>query len=301
MKKILFVVNPIAGGRDKNKIVDYINKTIDKRKYEYSIMISEKPHHGYYLVDEVRKRGDADIVVAVGGDGTINDVVNAITGSEITLGIIPVGSGNGLARYLNIPTDYRRALDIILNGETCIMDTFEVVSEKNNKPIIATSLVGVGFDALVAKKFVDSTVRGFQTYAKIVLEDYPNYQPRTYKLIADNVEITTQALFIALANSDRYGFNAVIAPEASVEDGLIDVSIVKKIPFYSILQFAYQLFTRSILDSEYVDSVKTKRIKIMNNVDELVNIDGEPYKLGPTLDICVNPKSLKVIGSRNVL
>lgn len=295
MKRLLFIVNPISGGRDKGKFVEYVKYAFDSPDYEYEMKFTEGVHHGYELANSAKDSGDYDMLVAVGGDGSINDVVNAIVGSEIELGIVPMGSGNGLARHMDIPMDYHKSVEIILNGKVNKIDTFSITSEQCKKPILATSLVGVGFDAHVAKKFAESTVRGFQTYAKIVVEDYVSYNPQTYKIFADNVKITTQALFIAVANSDRFGYNAVIAPDASISDGIIDISIVKKIPLYSILHFAYQLFTRSILNSEYVDCVKAKEIKILDNVDEWVNVDGEPYKLGKDLSIIVNPNSLKVI------
>ena len=295
MKKILFIVNPISGGKDKNKLISYLHSVADNTKYAVDVAVTEYIHHGYDIAKEALMEGSCDMIVAVGGDGSINDVVNAISRSEITFGILPVGSGNGLARFLNIPLDFKKAVDLIFNGEEHRIDTLEITSEKHPIPVVAASLVGVGFDALVAKDLSEQSTRGFQAYSKIVLHDYPNYKPKSYKIYLDSVEIRTKAFFITFCNSSQFGYNAIIAPNAVIDDGLMDISTVRKFSFFEVPQFAYLLFTKKILSSEYVDSIRAKQAVLTGNVDEWVNVDGEAYKMGSTLNIKVVPHSLKVI------
>ena len=295
MKKILFIINPISGGREKDNLIKYIEETVDKDKFNSTIVMTEHLHHGYEIAKKAKEENNYDIIVAAGGDGSINDVVNAIANTDIVFGIIPVGSGNGLARFLKIPLNYKKAVNLIFTENSHTIDTICVTSPTYPVPVIAANLVGIGFDALIAKQFAESTTRGFQTYSKIVLKDYPTYKPRTYKIFADNVEITSTSLFISFANSNQFGYNAFIAPHAKIDDGFIDISTVKKFPILSIPIYAQLLFTKRILDSSLVDCIKAQKITVLNNEDEWVNIDGEAYKLGKQLKIENIPHSLKVI------
>lgn len=238
-KKILFIINPISGIGKQKKVEQALETYLDKEKFDYQINYTSYAHHATALSLAAVLKG-FDIVVAVGGDGSINDCVKGLVSTGVTLGIIPAGSGNGLARCLNLPLSVEDAIKCINNQKSMDMDSIKL-----NDTVYA-SIAGVGFDALIAKEFAKTHTRGFQPYLKLVLQHYPQYKQQDYTLIIDGKEITTQALFISFANSTQFGFNTEIAPNAELDDGLIDVVIVKKPPLPLLLWTAQLLFFQPI-------------------------------------------------------
>ena len=233
--KILFIVNPISGVGKQKKIENAVEKYLDKEKFDYKIAYTFYPHHATAIaIASVIK--NYDIIVAVGGDGSINDCVKGLFSTGATLGIIPTGSGNGLARCLNIPLSIKEAMQTINNKKIIDIDTISL----NNT--IYASIAGIGFDALIAKEFSKVRSRGFQPYLKLVLQHYPTYLPKNYKLEIDGRIIETQALFISFANSTQFGFNTEIAPHAELNDGLLDIVVVKKPPLPLLPWTAQLLF-----------------------------------------------------------
>jgi len=230
-----------------------------------------------------------DIVVAVGGDGSVNEVAKGLLGSSTSLGIIPAGSGNGLARHLKIPFNPHNALKVIEAGNGIQIDTVKVNDE------IFTSIAGVGFDALVAKKYANAGKRGFWSYFRIVTQEYVTYKPKKYWLTIDGKKMTTRALLIAFANSSQFGYNTAIAPDAELQDGLVDVCIVQKIPILEAPFISNLLFLKKIDKTKYVDIIKAKNIILERRKDRVINLDGEAVKVGKTLNITVCPNSLHVI------
>lgn len=288
-RNIVFVVNPIAGHTNKDNFPYLVNKHIDKDRFNASIEFTREPGHATKIAAEAVSKG-ADIVVAVGGDGTINEVSRCLINSTAALGIIPSGSGNGLARHLHIPVNFEKALQIINNGFICTIDTAKINHE------VFVSIAGVGFDALVAKLFAKDPHRGFLTYFKIVAARYPQYRPKKYKLILDDSKvIETEALFIALANSNQFGYNTTIAPEAKLNDGLIDVCIVQKPYIFEMPIVINLLFLNMIHKSRYVEIHKAKKISLYRDKNRVVNLDGEPVKINQDLHIEIVPSSLNVI------
>ncbi|MDL2227354.1 diacylglycerol kinase family lipid kinase, partial [Odoribacter sp. OttesenSCG-928-L07] len=271
MIKTLFIINPISGiGKQKN-ISDKIASYIDKNKFEYSIAFSEYAHHATELAKKAVDEG-IELIIAIGGDGSINDVANAIANTNVVLGIIPSGSGNGLARFLKIPLNIMNAIKVINKFNTISIDTIKIKSD--NLERVCTSIAGIGFDALVAKKFSKAETRGFNSYMNIIVSDYPAYKIQDYKLtLDDKKEIHTKALLIGFANSNQYGYNAAIAPNASITDGYIDISISKKIPLLILPFVSQMLWTNTVYYSNYVKNYKAKKIKLISN-DNIINIDG---------------------------
>lgn len=292
-KSILFIINPISGSRRKRNLVQLINDKIDRKKYEIEIAFTKYAGHAIEISRQAVKDG-YNVIVAVGGDGTVNEVASQMINSNSTLGIIPGGSGNGLARHLNIPLTILRAINLLNKGTISKIDTATV----NGKPFV--SIAGVGFDALVAKKFADSPRRGFLTYFKIAANEFLTYKPKKYKLLFDDgLYLKRRAFFIAFANSNQFGYNAQIAPNALLNDGKIDICITQKPNVFQTPVVANMLLLKLIDKSPMVDIIPTTGVTIKRKKNKVVNIDGEPVKMSKELVVKVVPTSLKVIIPQN--
>lgn len=289
MKRILFIINPNSAGRYRDRISDAIRLGIDKQNYEVEEAYTEYAGHAVKLSKD-GVDGNTDIIVAIGGDGTVNEVASQMIFSECVLGIVPMGSGNGLARHLGIPLNVEKAIDLINRQNTSIIDTGSVNGQ------VFVSIAGIGFDAFVADKFARGTRRGFLGYFQIIANEYLNYKPKSYRLIFENGRvIKEEALFIAFANSNQFGYNTTIAPNANIKDGLLDVCIVKKPSIISIPVIVNLLLLKRIDMSPAVEIVKTKSLTVKKSKRHIVNIDGEAVEMDKKLEIKINPLSLKII------
>ncbi len=289
-EKILFIVNPISGHKDKKNFPSLVESLIDKEKYDYSISWTEYGGHAKELAREAIASG-VDVIVAVGGDGTINEIGTAMLGAEQTFAIVPCGSGNGLARHLHIPLKAEKVITEVINkGAKSKIDTASI----NGVPFI--SIGGVGFDAIIADYFAKDPNRGLKTYVKLVTERYFKFQPEKYHLILDDdTEIDCEPLFISFANSNQFGNNAVVSPHASLNDGLLDVCVFKKPSFISIPDVAVKLMTSRIDHSKIVDIYKAKKIKVIRQKEDIANVDGEAMMMAKDLDIEIKPLSLNIL------
>jgi len=288
LKKIVFIINPKSGILKKDNISEVIESTLDKNKYDYQVKYTSGPGNATELCKQYVEQ-KIDIIVAVGGDGTINEVAKGLVNSESTLGIIPGGSGNGLAHHLDIPLGIKKAIEVINHGNSLKIDTGSLNGH------LFVSIAGVGFDGLVAQKFAKAGFRGFVSYLKIVTEEYPRYKPKKYTLKIEDKLIKTKALFIAFANSDQFGFQTTIAPGAQVDDGLIDVIIAAKPPLIEIPILAGLLYWRKIDKSKYIQIYKASEIKITTRKKRWANIDGEALKTERKFTVRVQPGSLNII------
>ncbi|MCX6233352.1 MAG: diacylglycerol kinase family lipid kinase [Bacteroidetes bacterium] len=287
-KEVIFIINPASGVRSKNRMEDMIRTYLDKERYNQTILYTERAGHAIELSRKAA-RDKTDIVVAVGGDGSLNEIAKGLIGTDTAMGIIPAGSGNGLAHHLRIPFRISKAIETINKGKIKKIDTIRINGE------LCVSIAGVGFDALVAKEFEKARRRGFQTYFRIILTEYLNYKPRKYKITIDGKKYKEKALFISFANSNQFGYNASIAPHATVDDGLIDVCIIKKIPLAKVVFLANLLFLKKIDQTNDITIIKGKEIKLSRKRSKIVNIDGEHVKLKKKLIIKIDPLSLNVI------
>jgi diacylglycerol kinase (ATP) len=284
---ILFIVNPHSGIGRKKMIEYHLSKKLDLYKYDFKVEYTRFSQHAIELSSLGYQNG-YKVIVAVGGDGTVNEVARPLIGKEVILGIIPSGSGNGLARHLQIPMSTDEAIRVINLMHTRPIDTVEINDQ------VFLSIAGVGFDALVAEKFATQSQRGFLGYAKVALSEYFRYRPSTFKLKIDGKKFKRKALFISFANSDQFGYNTSIAPNASIDDGMIDVCIVRKHPLWKTILYAPFLFLRRIHRTPYVEIIRARELDIKQKV-KAINLDGEPVKISKRLHIHVIPKSLKVI------
>jgi YegS/Rv2252/BmrU family lipid kinase len=286
--KICFIHNPISGVRKQSRFDELIRQNLDTDKFDFDVRETRSPK------DAIRIASDAvnekfDIVVAVGGDGTVNEVVQGIGRSQVLLGIIPTGSGNGLARHLQIPLEPERALQTInkLNIRTIDLATI------NGYPF--ASIAGLGFDARVANRYRKVKKRGFFGYFRVIFREYFSYRDREFTLIFNNKKITRKAILLSIANSNQFGYNTIIAPTAEPDDGLLDIVIVRKFPLGELPRIIGQLYTGKIDQSAYIESFKTKEIFIQRKQGKRVNIDGEAIKMGREIFIRIQPAAIRVI------
>lgn len=287
-RRICFIHNPVSGVRRNNRFEDLVRHNLDMDKFDYTIRQTKSPK------DAMRLASDAvsekfDIVVAAGGDGTINEVVQGLGHSDVILGIIPGGSGNGLARHLEIPLEADKAIHVInkLNIKTIDIATM------NGYPF--ASIAGLGFDARVANKYRKVKKRGLYGYFRVVTQEFFSYREREYSLTFNNEKINRKALLVSIANSNQFGYNTIIAPTALAWDGLLDVIIVKKFPLGELPRMIGLLFAGKIDQSQYIETFKTKEIFIERKRGKRVNIDGEAIKMGKEIFIRIQPNAIKVI------
>jgi YegS/Rv2252/BmrU family lipid kinase len=283
-RRIHFIINPIAGVKRKVKVVDELKRYL-KPEFRYGIDFTEHAAHATELTKEAVLQG-AEAVIAVGGDGTINEVAKALVGSEVNLGVIPMGSGNGFARHMEIPLKAQEAIACINRFRIQRIDTGLANDD------IFLSTVGLGFDALVGKKFADFGKRGLWSYMQISTTEFFKFEAEAYHLMVDGKEIQTKAFLINFANVGQYGNNAWIAPNASVNDGLLDVCILEEFPHAMVGDIIFKLFNKHLDQSKYYQSMKAKEIVVLT--PSLYHLDGEPRERS-TLKVKIVPNSLNVI------
>lgn len=283
-----FIVNPKAGISNKRSLL----KSLQESALEnpgWKVFETKYAGHATILATKLAQQGYQKIVAA-GGDGTVNEVARALLHTGIPMGIIPVGSGNGLARHLGIPLDLPRALKIIRGNQTLLIDA-GLINEKY--PFFCTA--GVGFDAQVGKQFAKAGQRGIMTYLKTIFEEYFTYKPQTYKIVVDGRELERKAFLITLANASQWGNNAVIAPRADIVDGLLDITIMS--PFHPLEAPAVGilLITRNIDASGHTESLKGRHIQIERDGPGLVHCDGDALEMDSCLDIQALHHALTVL------
>ena len=287
-KSIVFVVNPISGTQGKKAILKWIDERIDRSIYDYSIVRTEYAGHASQIAAEAVK-DKADVVVAIGGDGTINEIARSLVHTDTALGIIPCGSGNGLARHLHIPMEPKAAIDIINRGEQLCIDYGKI----NNIPFFCTC--GVGFDAFVSLKFADSGKRGLLTYLENTLHESLTYQPETYEIENEEGTVKHKAFLIACGNASQYGNNAYITPQASLMDGLMDITIMEPFTVLDVPSLSFQLFNKTIDQNSRVKTMRAKKIKIHRAQEGVLHFDGDPLMAGKELEVEIIPKGLRVV------
>ncbi|WP_426581510.1 diacylglycerol/lipid kinase family protein [Mucilaginibacter sp. R-33] len=286
-RKALFIINPISGGKKKDGVPELIKDTIDAGVMEPVIAFSDGVAHARVIASEAI--GKFDIVVAVGGDGTVNEVASAIVDTDTSLGIVPFGSGNGLSRFLGIPMDTRDAIKNLASGRTEIIDSARI----NGQPFF--NMAGMGFDAHISEIFSHGKKRGFISYIKSSIKEVVGYQPQNYHLDIDGKKYDYKAFMLSIANSSQYGNNVHISPKASLQDGLLDVCVIKPFPLWRFPEMSMRMLIKATESSKYVEIIRGKQILIKREHTGPIHLDGEPQVAGTGIDITILPKSLKVI------
>ncbi len=253
--KALFVMNPISGSIKKSGIAKLIDAYIDKEKYDYKIMYTERAGHATEIARNASDEG-YDVVVAVGGDGTINEVGSGLLHSDTIMALLPCGSGNGLARHLSIPVNIKKSIDIINACNVHDLDYCMV----NDHPYFCTC--GMGFDAFISQKFAEGKQRGPLKYVESVLLEGLRYHPEVYTIEDESGTHRYSAYLVSCANASQYGNNAYIAPQASMSDGLLDVIVIEPFGFLDAAHVGFDLMNKTLNKSNKVKTFKTKKVLI---------------------------------------
>ncbi|MBO4875783.1 MAG: diacylglycerol kinase family lipid kinase [Bacteroidales bacterium] len=289
-EKVLIIINPVSGTGKQKTALKAIKNNIDRINFDYEIARTKHAGHATEIARQAAADG-YDIVVAVGGDGTVNEVAAGLVDTQTKMGIIPCGSGNGLARSLKIPVTPTKAVEVLNENRMKRIDTMSVNGN------FCASIAGIGFDALIAKEFQEKpkNTRGLHSYVQLIATKYPTYKANEYKIEIDGKSSVHKAMFICLANANQFGYNAIVSPNSRIDDGLIDVCIVKNIPLITAPHTAMLLLTNNLDHSHRVKILQGKTVKICNNTNEYANIDGEAKQVGKTVEISIKHKSLIVI------
>jgi len=293
-EKILFILNPVSGflGLRRRRVESIIKKHIKKEHIYGEIWYSKYAGHTTELVKQAVDNHAKTIVIA-GGDGSINEAARSLVYTDTALGIVPCGSGNGLANHLKIPFSINKALQIIRDNHIKAADTIKIDDQ------YAFSLAGIGLDALVAKRYHEAKRRGIITYMQSSIIEYLNYTPELITIKTEAMEIQEKCLCIIFANSNQFGYNFRIAPQADLFDGYMDVVIVKSMPFISAPLSSFQIWTGNADKCLYISSFKAKKVSIVRHKEGMMNIDGDPFKSNQHIEVEVLPASLKVIVPKN--
>ena len=287
-KNIVFIINPISGTGSKEEIPRMIGQMLDHGLFSERVVFTEYRGHAAEIARRCVKAG-ADIVVAVGGDGTINETARSLVHSETALGIIPCGSGNGLARHLSIPMDVRKAISVINSCQIEALDYGLI----NGLPFFCTC--GMGFDAFISLKFAEAGKRGPMTYVENVLREGLKYKPETYEVEDETGSRRYRAFLIACANASQYGNNAYIAPKATMNDGLMDVIIMEPFTAFDAPQISIDLFNKTLDKNSKIKTFKAKSIHIHRAKAGAIHYDGDPIVTGTDIDVSIEKHGIRII------
>lgn len=287
-EKIFLIINPISGTHPKDKLRRRVVEALRQHGFEVTTALTEYSGHASELAREAVKAGYSG-VLACGGDGTVNEVASAMINTGVPMGILPSGSGNGLARHLLMPIDAIRAVDII--GRRCIRDCDCGIV--NNTPFFCT--FGVGFDATVSDRFAEASTRGALTYVKSALQEFASYKPVRYHIDADGEVFDDDAFLVAVCNANQYGNNAYIAPRASITDGKLNLVIVRKIPRFDTVMLGIEMLCGTLAENHGVLMREASSITIERKGGGPAHMDGEPLvDVGDKIVIECRPGALKL-------
>jgi diacylglycerol kinase (ATP) len=295
-RKIIYFINPVAGTRGKEKVLQLIKEKTAAQNIPFEILYTNAEGDYYFLKEKIENENITDIVVC-GGDGTVSQVAGCLIDEAVNIGIIPMGSGNGLALAAKIPKNPSKAIDLIFTGKARYIDSFMI------NTTFSCMLCGLGFDAQVAHDFAKQSKRGLMTYIKQTINNYFTAKPYSFDVISKGKSFNTSAYFISIANSNQFGNQFTIAPQASLTDGLLDIVIVKKMNKLKLLWVILKQIRNGQIDEYNELTVKhrdvlyfqTPRIIINNLENAPLHIDGDPAETSKKLSIQVVPQAFKLI------
>ena len=295
-RKIIYIINPISGTKSNSALQKFVEAETKQKGIPFLVFPSVANGNYSFLHPIIKEEKITDVVIA-GGDGTISYVVGSLLKEDVDFGIIPCGSGNGLAHTAKISKQPAKALDIIFNGKASAIDGFFV----NDR--FACMLAGLGFDAKVAHEFADHPKRGLMTYAQLTLKNFFSINPFRFELKFENRTLDIDAFFMSIANSNQFGNNFTIAPKASLSDGLLDIVIVtsqNKVSF--VLQTLKQMAGWNVLEASSVVTKKsgviyfqTGKLEIINHSQAPLHIDGDPAETPDKLIMEIKKKCFRLI------
>jgi YegS/Rv2252/BmrU family lipid kinase len=285
--KALFIINKFSGTGNHAALEGLMYEACKKNNTACQIEYTKSRGHAVKLASDASGQG-YDYVIAVGGDGTINEVARGLLNTQTPMGIVPRGSGNGLAMHLGISVKITEAIDSLFDSTVVGMDTLMI----NDK--LSLNVSGIGFDGHIANLFAGKSVRGLFGYVKLSLEEFFNFQEFDAEIKIDGKKLDRNAFIIAIANSSQYGNNIKIAPTASVCDGLLQISVMKKVPAYRF-DFIYSFLRGSLVTSDLFESIEAKDLTITTSKPIAYHIDGEPSGSDSNFSISLRPASLKIL------
>ncbi|MBA9078716.1 MULTISPECIES: diacylglycerol/lipid kinase family protein [Rufibacter] len=289
MTKILFVINPISGDIDKEDLEEDLVAFCQRHQISASFFRTTGEQDEQKLQQEI-EQGQPDVVVAMGGDGTVNLVAKLLIDSPTQLAIIPQGSGNGLSKDLDIPQDFEEALHLLAEHKVKAIDTLQVSGHHS------IHLCDMGFNALVVKRFCEGDTRGPGAYAWIAMQEYMSYEPKRYTVISEGETLFDgEAFMLTVTNAKAFGSNATINPNGVINDGKFEICILEPFPKTASLGILYRMYTDSIDDSIYTQRFSCRSATILNHAREVTHIDGEPVDLPEKIEFKVRPQSLHVL------
>jgi diacylglycerol kinase (ATP) len=286
--KCYFIINPISGFANQTAFPELLKKYINPEVFSYEYAFSAYAGHSVILAAEAIRQG-FDYIVAVGGDGTINEVASQLVNQPAKLGIIPQGSGNGFARHLGISLLPQKALLQLCEARTVKMDAGCI----NGKYFFNVS--GVGFDGHVSQIFARQQQRGFANYLRIVFNEFQKFPSMTYRYTLNGEWMSGRYFLMAIANTSQYGNNAVIAPKAQPDDGLLDIVCVKKFGLWQFPYISIKSMLGQLESSGYVQTFQTNHLIIECPEEAPVHIDGEYWETEKKLEVKVIPHSLQIL------
>lgn len=286
-KKALLIINPISGTRSKKGLLTLVKNHLTPLGFDVHVKMTKGAGDAFGWAKEAVENNFYTVITA-GGDGTVNEVANALAFSNVILGILPFGSGNGLARSVGVPQDTLAALKLIEGNHVLTCDRGVV----NNHPFYCT--FGVGFDATVSEKFASMKRRGRITYIRSAFREFLNYRSRVYAIVINGKVITEKALLIAVCNAPQYGNNAYIGPKAKLTDGLLDITVVHADNPFNTLLMSMDMFTGMLDKNRGIGTFRVPELTIVRTEEGPVHLDGEPMNMGKKLEISCEKKVLKV-------
>jgi len=288
MKRATFIVNPISGTQRKEKFPEFVEATLDKGQFASEVVFTERAGHATEIARKCVEQG-VDVVAAVGGDGTINEVARALVHTDTALALVPCGSGNGLARHLGIPLDARRDIEIINHCQIESLD-YGVI---NDIPFFCTC--GMGFDAFISLKFAEAGKRGALTYVENVLKEGLKYKPQTYLVEDETGKRRYKAFLIACANASQYGNNAYIAPKASMSDGLMDVTILEPFDVLDAPAIGLDLMNKALDKNSKIKTFRCQRLHVTRQEPGAIHFDGDPVMTGTEIDVHMESRGIRMV------
>lgn len=282
MHQVTFIINPFSAKKNYHPFLDELRRKVDNPNVYISTSIAGTHH----FIDENFEK--TEIFIAIGGDGTISTVASKLIGTEKILGIFPAGSGNGFSNETQFSKNLDELLSKIKNKNYTSIDTFTVNEN------LSINVSGTGFDGKVVKEF-EKTSRGFQNYIKVSVKTFFSYKPIKIKFITESLQkYNGKYLMVNIANTRQFGNNAFIAPQADYQDGLVDLVLVKKFPFWYAAKFAFRMFTKNLEADQFITYVSTDAVSFQTNTKNW-HIDGEFRKIKSPVLVKVQPKSLRIL------
>lgn len=286
--RILFIANPISGTHDKRPVIKSLPHFLPEERFEWDVAWTNHKGHAAEIAQQAAKDG-IDICAAIGGDGTVNEVARSLCHTQTALAIIPMGSGNGLARHIQIPMSPDGALEVLARCDIKPLDYGLI----NDIPFFCTC--GMGFDAFISEKFAHSGKRGLITYIENTLKGGLSYEPETYELELDGQKEHYEAFLIACGNASQYGNNFYIAPQASMSDGLLDVTIMEPFNMLMAPQIVMQMLNKKLDTNPRIRTFQCRSLHVHRSQPGVIHYDGEPAEAGTDVDIRLIPKGLNII------